>query len=270
MLLPTQTLSVDGVTVHYTDQGSGPAVLLIHGFPETLQGWRRNVPELSKHFRTVALDMVGSGRTDKADWDYSCAGLARFVKKFTEQLGLSKFHLVGTDTGASIALAFAADYPESVNKMVIFSGTAYSNSVKAPEVRLMMVPGLGHAIFLLFGGIGTRLGVYRGFHQWKNIDPEAVREYVECLASVKARMLAVRLMIELEKTAGLALPKLKQKCPPSLILWAEHEVFFYSWVPQKLNQDLQGSKLEIISGSGHFIQEEKSALWNEKVIRFLQ
>ena len=269
--LTTRFVNVNGITTRYADYGRGPTtILLIHGFPENLQGWRRNVPALSSHFRVIALDMVGFGETDKADWDYTCMGLAKFVKSFLEALGIPKVHVVGTDTGASVALAFAAEYPAATDKLIIFSGTAYPESVSAPEVRLMMIPGIGELSMLGFAGIGTRLSVLISYRDRSRLSSTALKEYLRCLDSFRARLIAVKCIRALDQTALLPLQKLKKSAPPALILWAEHDRYFYKWVPERLKSDLPGSRLEIVSDCGHFIQEEKPGFFNQRLITFIK
>lgn len=262
-------VQVSSVETRYTEQGEGEPLVLIHGFPETLQGWRKNIPELSKHFRVIALDMVGFGGSEKTDWGFDCLRLAEFVKLFLEELGVKRAHIVGTDTGALIALAFAAQYPERVNKLVIFSGTAYADSISTADVKLMMMPVLGDGFFLLFGKPGLRLGIKKGFHRPEEVEKEIIDEYVNAFSSFKSRKLALKLMRTLGVGMEGVMEKLKQQSPPTLILWAEHEKYFYPWVAERFHADLKDSQLKYISDSGHFIQEEQPEIFNQTLLKFL-
>lgn len=269
-MLKTRTLLVDSIQTRYVDEGNGDALILIHGFPETLQGWRKNVPELAKHHRVVALDVVGFGQSDKADWDYSCRGLAFFVKKFLDRLSIQRVHLVGGDTGALIALAFAAEYRQQVDRVVFFSGTVSPEGISALDVKLMALPLIGDIGFLLFGSLGLRTGVKRGFYRPEQIENEVMQEYLDALSTWKARKIALRLMRVLGNGWQEVMKRLQVNPPPTLILWAEHEKYFYPWVPEKLKKDLAGSRLEYIKDSGHFIQEEKPEVFNRLVLDFLR
>ncbi|MCO6431162.1 MAG: alpha/beta hydrolase [Deltaproteobacteria bacterium] len=268
-MLNTKFIELDGIKVRISEYGSGPAVLFIHGFPETLQAWRKNVPSFAERHRAVAFDLVGLGDSDKADYDYSCIGLGRFTLRLMETLEIDKAHLVGADSGALVALAAAALDPARVDKLVIFSGTAYPSGISAFEVRLMMAPLLGDLIFLPFGALGLRAGLRKGFFDVSFLEKPTLDEYVRCLSTVRSRWIALRLMRELGRGADEIMAKLRAKSPPALILWAEHERYFYPWVPERLSQDLKGSKLEYITDSGHFIQEEKADLFNKRVVEFL-
>ena len=116
--LETKTVDVGGVHTRYADQGEGDVVLLLHGFPETLQGWRETVPMLSTAFRVLAPDMIGAGETDKPAIQYTPQEMAEFVRQFLETLGIERVHVVGTDTGMSVAVAFLAAYPEKALRAV--------------------------------------------------------------------------------------------------------------------------------------------------------
>ncbi|MCM8775888.1 MAG: alpha/beta hydrolase [Candidatus Omnitrophica bacterium] len=231
LMLETSMIEVHGVSTRYVDRGQGETVLLIHGFPETLQGWRKNVPEFAANYRVVALDVVGFGGTDKVDWGFSCVRLGEFVKAFMDKLGIAKAHVIGTDTGSLIALALAANYPEKTGKLILFSGGGSEDSISAVDVRMMIKPVLGEFGFLLLGPLTLKMGIKKGFYRPENIEREIIKEYTTYLSSWRSRRLALKLMRHLGDGYDGVMEKLKAHPPPTLILWAEHEKYFYSWVP---------------------------------------
>jgi len=267
--LDCQFVQLGGSNVRCLDVGQGVPLILIHGFPETLQGWRKNIPELAKQYHVLAFDFVGFGGSEKVEWDYSSKGLANFVALFMDHFGIEKAHVVGTDTGATIALSFAAHYPTRVQKMVILSGTAYPKSVSAWDVKLMVAPVLGDVGFHLIWKWGLWFAMRRGFADPKNFEKKAAAEYFDCLSTFRARQIALKFFRVLEKTAEAPLDALRKKAPPTLILWGRDEKFFYPWVPERLKQDLSGSRLVYIPNAGHFLQEEQPDQFNEHVLHFL-
>jgi pimeloyl-ACP methyl ester carboxylesterase len=127
--------TVDGTTYHYVTGGSGPPMILIHGFPQNWAEWRFVMPELAKHFTVYAVDMKGSGGSDKPFGDVPGAGydkktLAKELAGLMRTLGHEKIHVVGHDIGGMVAYAWAATLPETVDR-----------------VAIMDVPLLGTAIF---------------------------------------------------------------------------------------------------------------------------
>jgi len=103
------------VQLHWVEQGSGPLVVLLHGFPEFWWSWRRQIEPLSKHFRVVAVDMRGYNESDKPDSGYSVANLATDIRDLIDQLGEGEpALLVGHDWGGLVAYQTAMDWPDRV------------------------------------------------------------------------------------------------------------------------------------------------------------
>lgn len=117
-------VEVDGVGIDVTVTGEGPAVVLLHGFPDTGRMWRHQVPALvDAGFRVVVPDNRGYGRSDKPTdvGAYAIPFLAGDVLGVLDQLEIERAHLVGHDWGAAVAWATAAFAPERVDHLVALS-----------------------------------------------------------------------------------------------------------------------------------------------------
>jgi pimeloyl-ACP methyl ester carboxylesterase len=113
----------DGVKIHYRVAGKGPLVVLLHGFPDYHYSWRHQVPALSKHFRTVAIDLRGynlSGQPKK-DSDYAMPKLVADVAAVIAHFKEKKAIVIGHDWGGAIAWSFAMSKPDLVEKLVILN-----------------------------------------------------------------------------------------------------------------------------------------------------
>ena len=105
--------------LHAVTGGEGPALLLVHGWPQTWYAWRLVMPELARDFSVVAVDQRGIGLSDKPRDGYDTGTLARDLVKLMDALGHQRFAVYGTDTGMPIAYALAADYPDRVERLVV-------------------------------------------------------------------------------------------------------------------------------------------------------
>jgi pimeloyl-ACP methyl ester carboxylesterase len=117
-------ISGDGVELNVVEQGAGPAVLLLHGFPDSARLWRHQVPTLvDAGFRVVAPDLRGFGDSDKpqAIEAYGFAHLVADVLAVLDQLGVERAHVVGHDWGAAVAWALALLAPDRVDRLVAMS-----------------------------------------------------------------------------------------------------------------------------------------------------
>src|SRR5919197_2427190 len=105
-------------------RGSGPPVLLLHGFPETHLMWRSVAPLLARHFTVVCADLRGYGRSgcpastpDHAP--YSKRAMARDMLAVMRRLGFPRFSVAGHDRGGRVAYRLALDHPERVERLAV-------------------------------------------------------------------------------------------------------------------------------------------------------
>jgi pimeloyl-ACP methyl ester carboxylesterase len=112
-----------GVKIHYVTRGKGPLLVLLHGFPDFWYSWRTQIPELSKRFKVVAIDLRGYNLSDKPAGVESYAmekltgDVAAVVAHFKEE----KAVIAGHDWGGAIAWSFAMKYPEKTDRLIILN-----------------------------------------------------------------------------------------------------------------------------------------------------
>jgi pimeloyl-ACP methyl ester carboxylesterase len=104
--------TVEGIRLHFVEQGSGSPVVLLHGFASSLDVWNGVIPQLARRHRTVALDLKGFGASDRSAGDYSPRDQATLVWALLDHLGIREAALVGHSWGASVALAMALAAPQ--------------------------------------------------------------------------------------------------------------------------------------------------------------
>ncbi|XP_074060387.1 epoxide hydrolase 3 [Macrotis lagotis] len=116
-------LKTSGLRLHYVSKGSGPLMLLLHGFPQIWFSWRHQLIEFHQNFHVVALDLRGYGNSDSpTDLNsYTIDALTTDIKDAIEALGYSKCVLVAHDWGGILAWNFATYYPSMVERMVVVS-----------------------------------------------------------------------------------------------------------------------------------------------------
>ncbi len=110
---------LNGVKVHYVMAGNGPAVMLLHGWPQTWFEWRQVMALLVDDYTVIAPDMRGFGYSSKPAGGYDALTMARDLAALTEHLRLAEVAVIGHDWGAVFAYAFAASYRELVKALGI-------------------------------------------------------------------------------------------------------------------------------------------------------
>jgi pimeloyl-ACP methyl ester carboxylesterase len=110
---------VAGIKLHYLTAGHGPTVVLLHGYAQTSRMWRPLIPKLTEKFTVVAPDLPGIGDSDiPKDGLYMKTAAIR-VHALAKSLGVTKARVVGHDIGLMVAYAYAAQFPDEVEKLVV-------------------------------------------------------------------------------------------------------------------------------------------------------
>ncbi|MGD2181377.1 alpha/beta fold hydrolase [Lusitaniella coriacea] len=118
-----ETITVNGLSLHYVTQGEGSLMLFLHGFPEFWYSWRYQIPEFAKSYKVVALDLRGYNESEKPQETeaYRMENLVRDVEGVIRGLGYESCTLVGHDWGGAIAWSFADEYPQMVDRLIVMN-----------------------------------------------------------------------------------------------------------------------------------------------------
>lgn len=121
--------TVNGHRMHYIDEGTGEAVVFLHGNPTWSYTFRNIIPYVSPTHRCIAIDLIGMGRSDKPDIGYTFLEHVDYVTACIEQLGLDSVTLVGHDWGAAIGLQYALKHQSKVKAIALLEPQAlYPNA----------------------------------------------------------------------------------------------------------------------------------------------
>jgi pimeloyl-ACP methyl ester carboxylesterase len=113
------TVRTDGGSLHYVKGGSGPALVLIHGWPETWYEWHKVMPALARTHTVIAFDLPGLGDSDIPTGGYDQKTTAARLHQAVNRLGHTKVKVMGHDMGVLIGYAWARDYPQEVTRLAV-------------------------------------------------------------------------------------------------------------------------------------------------------
>ena len=119
----------NGIGLHVVRGGTGPSVVLLHGFPQSWYEWRKVMPTLSTRYDVVAMDMRGAGGSDSPADGYDKTTLADDLHQLLGVLGTKKVHVVGHDIGQMVAFFHAALHPEDVSSIALLEAPIPDSSV---------------------------------------------------------------------------------------------------------------------------------------------
>jgi pimeloyl-ACP methyl ester carboxylesterase len=115
----SDTAKVNGTTLHYVRGGAGPAVILLHGFPQDWYAFHKVMPRLAKKFTVIAVDLRGIGGSAATPKGYEAPNLAEDINQLIRQLKLERVYVVGHDIGGMVAYAFARQHPQTTRGVMI-------------------------------------------------------------------------------------------------------------------------------------------------------
>ncbi len=267
----------DGVEIRAFVGGSGPPLLLLHGYPQTAAIWHRVAPRLARHFTVVATDLRGYGFSSKPASSpdhatYSKRAMALDQVNVMEALGFREFFLAGHDRGGRVAHRLALDHPGVVKRLAVLDiaptrdmylltdrtfAEAYYHwffliqSAPFPE-RLI---GADPAFFLQ-----KKLGSLGGGHSSAGIfAPAALAEYAECFArpeTISATCEDYRAAATIDLAHDEADLERKIRCP-LLVLWGARGTVAKCFHPLTLWQERVADSIEGEAlPAGHYLAEE--------------
>jgi len=266
---------VNGVELHYVEQGSGPLLLLLHGFPEFWWSWRAQIGPWSQHFRVVAADMRGYNESEKPATGYDCATLAADVAGLIDHLGGGPCRLVGHDWGGIIAYQVAMDFPAKVQRLGILNAPHPDAWIKGwlehPEqqrkayyVFFNLLPDLPEELYRKAFATGTvRLA--------KAMAPEEVAVYRDAFEKPGAATATVNYYRELSRdTARRRHLKPKRITCPVRVLWGARDIALEPVMNDYASTWIDQMEVTYFPDSFHWIQKEQAEAVTHMMLEFLR
>ena len=133
-------VELHGDRVAYRDEGTGEALLLIHGMAGSSDTWRAVMPRLAKKYRVVAPDLLGHGASAKPRGDYSLGAFAVWLRDLLDELGIAQATIVGQSLGGGVAMQFVYQHPDYCRRLVLIASGGLGPDVGL-ILRLLSAPG---------------------------------------------------------------------------------------------------------------------------------
>lgn len=274
--IPIKTVFVQDQQIAYLDVGTGPTVILIHGFGGSMWQWEHQQQALSRHFRTVTLDLPGSGLSDKPDIDYLPNQMLDFCIGFMDALQIPQAALIGNSMGAGLAIGMALTHPTRIDKLVLIGGLPSHIRAKltsrsfrqALETRApWWVISLGN---WLFGGKVTDTVLKEIVHDHNLLTPAVIERSNRNRRrpGLIKPIMAMRNALPSWETDFA--PRLTTITHPTMIIWGEFDRVFSIAVGEELHHRIPGSTFVRIPNAGHMPQWEQPALVNRSLITYIQ
>ncbi|MGH8506131.1 MAG: alpha/beta fold hydrolase [Stenotrophobium sp.] len=259
----------NGYRIHYLDEGKGPVVVFLHGSGNGACGYsnfKGNYPALVKAgYRVILPDLIGFGYSDKPDdVEYPLSFFVECVKQTLDVIGVNRYTLLGNSLGGAVALGFALEHPQNVERLVLMAPGGVSDM---PEYQAM--PGMA-ALFahLATGKPFTHDTMKAFFIKAFVVDPafvddQLVAERLELMKLQNPQVMKTMKVPNLTERLG------EIKCL-TLALWGINENMMPEVGILRLAKGLPDCRMVLVPKCGHWVMIEHRELFNRTVLDFLK
>ena len=248
-----------GAEIHYTDEGQGIPVVMVHGFGGSFINWNKLRDRMNTKYRVIRVDLPGFGLSDLPEPDGAKTDYIQqyrdFMTFFIDTLHLDSLYLVGNSMGGMMAWGTAADHPDRVKKLVLLAAAGYDlEQTSANAARVMKIP---YMEYLLRRGLPlsqSEAAARKVYCDQTKINPEAVKNN-NCMWNREGNIHAACALASSGRYPDIALIA-KVQCP-TLIIWGKQDKIVPVEHAARFQRDIKGSQMVILDTCGHCVMIEK-------------
>jgi pimeloyl-ACP methyl ester carboxylesterase len=248
-------ITIDGVRIHYRDEGTGPTVVLLHANFSNLIDWDPWVDALKDRYRVVRFDMTSHGLTGPdPTGDYTQQRTVLLTERFIDALGLDKFTLGGTSMGGTVAIHYTAAHPERVERLILLSPGSLEGRERK---RRGSVPKVGYVLKYILPRALPQAMLRSGFGDPTRLPDSLVDRWYDMWMREGQREAQLDRLSQYQ--AGDIEGLIRSLRVPVLLLWGEANstaVFEQSVEFRQLLENVPVLKFISYPGVGHMAVEE--------------
>ena len=245
-------MNVNDIKVYYEVYGNGEPLLLLHGNGGSIETLSTLIPELSKHFKVIAVDSRAQGRSSDSEKEITYSLMASDVSELIKKLNLGSIYVAGFSDGGVIGLELAYTHPEQVKKLVAFGANYSHENYLATEDSITM--DKNDPYILKVKSIRKQ-----------RAENASKRKFPKPVVTPETKQKLETLM---EKYPNFTIEQLKQISIPTLIAIGDHDIISLEHTIN-LFRSLPHSYLFIIPGATHISLNEQPDMVNSEIIKFL-
>jgi 3-oxoadipate enol-lactonase len=256
---------VNNVELAYDDVGSGPAVVLVHGYPFNRTMWNEQVTALRDNYRVIRLDLRGQGESESSEGPATMNLMAQDIASLLDQLDISRAVIGGLSMGGYVTLAFHKLFPTRVERLLLADTRAQADTeenkkVRAEQAQKILAEGMGGIADMMLP---------------KLLTPETVSKRPEVVKRVRAMMLQTKPEGAASALGGMAVredqtERLSEIKVPTLILVGREDAITPVADSEAMHAAIAGSRFLVIENAGHVSNIEQPQQFNKALIDFLR
>jgi pimeloyl-ACP methyl ester carboxylesterase len=274
----------NGIRLFAVEEGEGPLVLLVHGFPEFWWSWRHQLTPLAEAgYRVVAVDLPGYGRSDKPDVRYTEQWVNACLEGVAAALGHEQCVIVGHDWGGLLVWPFARRYPDRLAGVVGVNVPDFPRSPMAPvpllramspdePIYIVQFQDYGPAEYFLGGDVWSWLrAMFQGAatHRLECFPDDVVARYVEQFEAAGAVTPPIDYYRNMDANWESQADLPEKISVPALMICATHDPVLPASLADGMEARVPDLHTVVIDESGHWTQQEQPEAFNAALIGWL-
>jgi pimeloyl-ACP methyl ester carboxylesterase len=276
-MIDSQMVSTPSVKLHVRVIGTGPSVLLLHGFPDSSRGFRELCEALAERgFRAIAPDLRGYGLSDKPEGveQYRSSALLEDISALVRWTGEERVTVLGHDWGGTLAYLFATVHPEQVSRLVVLNA-AHPESYARALTRSFQLLRSWYVLFFQLRGIAEWLVTRRWIFRWLLRKLVARKERLsEAEVEAGRRELLRPGVVRAALSYYRAAFRYPIKCPgtiaaPTLVLWGDRDPALDPSLLEDLPARVPQLTMHQVEGAGHFVHWDDPERVVSELVGFL-
>ena len=260
--MPTQT--TDGATLFFTDQGSGPSLVLTHGFPLDSRMWNAQAAELSNRYRVICPDLRGFGQS-KSESPFTIESLADDLHALLTKIEAVPTVLAGLSMGGYVALAYARKYGNDLRGLILVDTKADADTGEGKANRDKMVAQVRESGSKAIADAMLPRLVAPDVPRTR---PQLAKELRSMMESCPPKTIEHALLAMRDRPDQTA--SLGSVSVPTLIIVGDTDAITPPSVAQSMHDRIPASQLAIIRGAGHMTPMEQPAQVNQAIRQFME
>ena len=249
-------------------EGNGPPLVLLHGYPDTLQIWSRLVPHLTGFFEVIAFDWPGMGQSTEWPGGASPFHMADRLLTLLDVWKIDTAIIAGIDMGGQPALAFAARYPKRIRSLVVMNSLVQWDAETSKEIAILRRFGWNRFALRYFPRLVFRRAISTFLPAGEALDESLRSDMWDSFSRPGVRDFIVRMCAAYQGTLPLLAKTYDSIHAPTLLLWAEHDRHFPQVQAQALRRVLRNVQLEILPGAEHWMPLSMPEMVAARIIAF--
>jgi pimeloyl-ACP methyl ester carboxylesterase len=260
-------VKVNGHKVHVKVKGQGKPLFLIHGSQMNIYDWRNNIDYFEKDYTVYAVDMIGSGFSDKPKMTYSPKFYADFILQLLDYYKIEKATFIGSSWGGGHVFYFSLVNPKRVDKMVMSSPSGYPHTGTLLE-KLLKIHIIGEMIMLLGNRSLIKNELRSMFINKSMVTKELINSVFKPIY-MKGGMHAV-LSAYRNDDFSFVKDNLEKISRSVLIIWGENDIVHPKEVMVQMKDKIPNCTFVTLENTGHLPHEEQGTAFNEIAKEFLE